>query len=229
VREHFDRVAPTYDVGNTLLSFGLHKCWKRAAVRMMGLREGDRVLDVCGGTADLALLTAHRVGAAGRVVLCDCNPAMIARGALKVARRNALRNIDLVCGDAERIPGPDDAYDAVTVGFGVRNLVRMQDGLREMWRALRPGGQLMCLEFSQPPSAWFRLLYDVYSFRVMPLLSRLIVGTHGAYLHLAESIRLFPTPDAFAAVLGEAGFRDVTYRLFTHGIVAVHRGRKPTG
>ncbi|MBE0616688.1 MAG: class I SAM-dependent methyltransferase [Proteobacteria bacterium] len=227
VRQHFDRVAPTYDLGNTLMSLGLHHHWKRAAVRRMDLRKGDRVLDVCGGTGDLALLAARQVGPSGRVLLYDCNPAMIAKGVAKASRRNRERNLSFMCGDAERIAGPAGTYDAAMMGFGVRNLTRMELGLREIYRVLRPGGQFLCLEFSRPEATWFRALYDAYSFHLMPLLSRLLVGTRDSYLHLAESIRLFPLPDQFAGLLEESGFRDVSYERLTNGIVAVHRGFKP--
>lgn len=229
VREHFDRVAPTYDFGNTLLSLGLHHLWKRAAVRAAGLNPGGRVLDLCGGTADLSLLAARTVGPRGGVVLCDINRTMMEAGRGKVARSPVGAQIAFVQGDAEHLPVPANVFDAAMVGFGIRNVTDMEAGFREMHRVLKPGGTLVCLEFSQPTLRGFRALYDFYSFRIMPSLSRLIVGTPGAYRYLAESIRVFPGPEELAERLHGLGFDDVRYRLFTHGIAALHVGKKAAG
>jgi demethylmenaquinone methyltransferase/2-methoxy-6-polyprenyl-1,4-benzoquinol methylase len=226
VREHFDRVAPTYDLGNTLLSLGLHHAWKRAAVRSLGLATGDRVLDLCGGTADLTLLAARAVGATGTVVLCDINRAMMERGKSKVARAGLSRRIAFAQGDAEALCLSADAFDAAMVGFGIRNLNHPAQGFQEMHRVLKPGGTLMCLEFSHPAWAWFRRLYDVYSFTLMPLLSRVIVGKEDSYRYLAESIRLFPRAEEVSAVLRDVGFTRVSHRLLSNGIAAIHLGIK---
>ena len=169
VDDHFDSIASKYDWMNTVLSFGLHYLWKRVAVRMSGIKAGDKVLDVCGGTADLALLAADLVGGKGNVIVYDINESMMRRGQAKAAASRFSERILFVQGDAERISFPDDSLDAVMVGFGIRNFVHLQEGLREMHRVLKKGGSFTCLEFSRPGPAWFRALYHFYSFVIMPL------------------------------------------------------------
>ncbi len=227
VRRHFDTVAGKYDLMNTLLSFGLHHLWKRAAVRMMGLRPGDRVLDVCGGTADLALRAARAVGETGRVIVYDINRAMMAAGRPKVADSPMAPLIDYIQGDAERLACPDASFEAAMVGFGIRNLTRPRVGFEEMFRVLKPGGTMMCLEFSKPKTAWFRRLYDFYSFYVMPAVGRLMVGSWEAYTYLPESIRMFSQPEELSAVLTAIGFTQVRFRRLTNGIAVIHLGVKP--
>jgi demethylmenaquinone methyltransferase/2-methoxy-6-polyprenyl-1,4-benzoquinol methylase len=226
VRRHFNRVAPKYDFMNTLLSFGIQYAWKRAAVRMMGLQPGDRVLDVCGGTADLSLLAARRTGADGLSVVYDINRAMLRAGQPKVRAAPFNGRIQFVQGDAENITFPDNTFDAAMVGFGIRNVTHIKQGFREMHRVLKPGGVFMCLEFSKPVSPVFRWLYDVYSFYVMPFLGHLLVGSAESYACLPETIRLFHLPDEISAILTEIGFRRVVYRRLTNGIAVVHVGRK---
>ena len=226
VQRHFDTVARRYDLMNTLLSFGLHHLWKRRAVRMMGLKPGAKVLDVCGGTGDLALLAARAVGEAGQVVLYDFNRAMLAAGRPKIAASGRAGNIAFIQGDAQRLACPDETFDAAMVGFGIRNLLNMNAGLKEMHRVLKPGGKLMVLEFSRPTSAWFRRLYDFYSFFIMPLAGQIAVGSRRAYTYLPESIRLFPAPEDLAATLKNLGFSQVTYRRLTNGIAVIHLGVK---
>ena len=226
VRGHFDTVARRYDFMNTLLSFGTHHLWKRTAVKMIGLQPGDRVLDVCGGTGDLSILAARDVSPCGRVVLYDINRAMLEMGRPKVAKSPFRGNIGYVQGNAEQISFPEASFDSVMVGFGIRNLTDMEKGLEEMYRVLKPGGNLMCLEFSKPPSRLFCWLYDIYSFHIMPLLGWLMTGSRGAYTYLPESIRLFPLPDALCSVLGKVGFSGVSYRRLTNGIAVVHMAKK---
>jgi len=222
VLRHFNSVAHVYDFMNTLLSFGIHRAWKRASVRMLNLQPGDQVLDVCGGTGDLAILAGRRVGAAGQVVIYDINGAMIAAGLHKVRGGPLEDRIRHVQGDAEQISFPDRSFEATMVGFGIRNVTRMRQGFAEMHRVLKPGGRLMCLEFSRPVWPVFRSFYDMYSFYVMPFLGELIAGSRQAYMHLPESIRMFPLPDELANMLRQVGFSRVTYRHFTNGIAVAH-------
>jgi demethylmenaquinone methyltransferase/2-methoxy-6-polyprenyl-1,4-benzoquinol methylase len=226
VRRHFNRVAPRYDFMNSLLSFGIQHVWKRAAIRMLGLRPGDRVLDVCGGTGDLAILAAQRTGPAGRVVIYDINWSMLAAGRPKIDPFPDLAHIGYVQGDAEQISFPDNTFDAAMVGFGIRNLTHLQRGFAEMHRVLKPGGRILCLEFSRPVHGWFRSLYDFYSFNIMPLLGQLLAGSAESYACLPETIRMFPLPDELCAMLGRLGFGQVTYRPFTDGIAVAHVGVK---
>jgi len=227
VHRHFDTVARKYDLMNTLLSFGLHHLWKWAAVRMMELKPGDRVLDVCGGTADLAIRAAQAVGRAGRVIVYDINWAMMAAGWPKMARSTLARRIGYVQGDAERLSCPDASFDAAMVGFGIRNLTRPEVGFQEMFRVLKPGGIMMCLEFSKPKTAWFRSLYDLYSFYIMPAVGKIMVGSWDAYTYLPESIRMFSQPEELSAVLTDIGFTRVRYRRLTNGIAVIYLGVKP--
>ncbi len=224
VMEHFSTVARRYDLANTLLSFGLHYQWKRTAVKMLGLRPGERVLDVCGGTGDLAWLAARQVGETGRVVLYDLNQAMMEAGRPAMARDPWGRCVHYVQGDAECLSFADGTFDAAMVGFGIRNLTHPEQGFAEMQRVLKPGGRLMCLEFSRPVTPWFRWLYDLYSFYFMPWAGKLIVGSKRAYTYLPESIRTFPEAAELSATLQSLGFSRVTCRRLTNGIAAIHVG-----
>ena len=226
VLRHFNTVANKYDLMNTLLSFGIHHLWKRTSVRMLRLRKGDIVIDICGGTGDLSLLAAKDVRLSGRVILYDINKAMMERGISKVANSPFAGNIFFVQGDAERLSFPDCSFDAATVGFGVRNLTHLDQGLREIHRILKPNGKLMCLEFSRPTAPLFLWLYDVYSFYIMPFLGQLIVGSKQAYTYLPESIRMFPLPAELACILESIGFYSVSHRRLTNGIAVVHLARK---
>ena len=228
VLRHFDSVAAKYDQMNTLLSFGIHLLWKRLAVRMIGLREGDRVIDVCGGTADLALLAAKLIGPAGRVIVYDINWAMMEAGRLKTGQSPLSDRIQWVLGDAERIGFPDNCFDAAMVGFGIRNLTHMKKGFEEMHRVLKPGGKLMCLEFSKPTAPWFCRLYDFYSFHIMPVVGQILAGSRQAYTYLPESIRTFPLPGELSAMLERIRFTGVTHRPLTNGIAVIHREKNDT-
>jgi demethylmenaquinone methyltransferase/2-methoxy-6-polyprenyl-1,4-benzoquinol methylase len=222
VRQHFNSVARHYDFMNTLLSFGIHYAWKRTAVRMLKLVPGDRVLDVCGGTGDLAIMAARAVGPAGRVIVYDINHAMIQVGLRKVVKTGIDGRLHHVEGNAESISFADRYFEATMVGFGIRNVTHMKKGFEEMYRVLKPGGKMMCLEFSKPTSPFFRLLYDFYSFHIMPFLGELFVRSRNAYTHLPESIRMFPLPDELSELLKKIGFSRVTYRRLTNGIAVIH-------
>jgi demethylmenaquinone methyltransferase/2-methoxy-6-polyprenyl-1,4-benzoquinol methylase len=226
VRNHFDTVAKTYDGMNTLLSFGIHYLWKRTTIELLGLKEGDSVLDICGGTGDLSIRAAKRIGPSGRIVLYDINRAMMEAGRGKSTHAAERSRILYVQGDAERAAFHSGCFDAAMVGFGIRNLTNREEGLREIHRVLKPGGRFVCLEFSQPTAAWFRFLYDYYSFHIMPFLGRLFAGSRQAYTYLPESIRLFPSPAELTGILEEIGFQEVCYRRLTNGIACVHLGVK---
>ncbi len=226
VRRHFDSVAKKYDSMNTLLSLGIHYQWKRMAVGMMGLKSGDLVLDVCGGTGDLSRMAAERVVPSGRVMLYDINWEMMAAGKPRIESSGHARRISHVQGNAEWIAFPDDTFDAAMVGFGIRNLTHFEIGFREMHRVLKPGGTLMCLEFSEPVTPWFRWLYDFYSFHIMPVVGKVLASCRPAYTYLPESIRLFPDPDRLKCILEEIGLKHVFYRRLTDGIAVVHVGKK---
>ena len=222
VIQHFNSVARHYDFMNTLLSFGIHYAWKRTAVRMLKLAPGNQILDVCGGTGDLAILAAKTVGPTGRVVIYDINRAMIQAGMHKVIDTDIEDRLGYIQGNAECISFPDRHFDTAMVGFGIRNVTQMKKGFEEMYRVLKPGGKLMCLEFSKPTWPVFRWLYDFYSFYIMPFLGQMIAGNRKAYTHLPESIRMFPLPDELAEILKKIGFSRVTYRSLTNGIAVIH-------
>jgi demethylmenaquinone methyltransferase/2-methoxy-6-polyprenyl-1,4-benzoquinol methylase len=222
VVQHFNSVALHYDFMNTLLSFGVHYAWKRTAVRMLKLAPGDQVLDVCGGTGDLAILAARAIGPAGQVAIFDINRAMIKAGLHKVVNTDIETRLWHVQGNAECISFPDRHFDAAMVGFGIRNVTHMQKGFEEMYRVLKPGGKLMCLEFSKPTWPIFRWLYDFYSFYIMPFLGGLFVGSKKAYTHLPESIRMFPLPNELSKLLKDIGFSRINYRRLTNGIAVIH-------
>jgi demethylmenaquinone methyltransferase/2-methoxy-6-polyprenyl-1,4-benzoquinol methylase len=228
VLRHFDIVARKYDMMNTLLSFGIHYLWKRTAIKLLELREGQEVIDVCGGTGDLAISAANAVGPSGRVVLYDINRLMMEVGRPKALNSPYGEVIHYVEGDAEEISLKACSFDAAMVGFGIRNLTHMEKGFSEMYRVLKPNGKMMCLEFSQPTAPLFRWLYDLYSFHIMPFIGELIAGSRQAYTYLPESIKIFSSPDALTNMLKDIGFSHVTHRKLTNGIAVIHLATKGT-
>ncbi|MEE8541669.1 MAG: bifunctional demethylmenaquinone methyltransferase/2-methoxy-6-polyprenyl-1,4-benzoquinol methylase UbiE [Desulfobacterales bacterium] len=227
VRRHFNTVAGNYDLMNTILSFGIHHLWKRNALKMLALKPTDRVLDLCGGTGDLAVLATRYLASAQQIILYDINPDMIKAGLAKRSAAQTRRQIAYIQGDAERMALADQCFDAVMVGFGMRNLTHMIKGFAEIYRVLRPGGKMICLEFSKPTTPWFRWLYDLYSFYIMPIVGKLVVGSRKAYTYLPESIRLFSLPNELKVILEEIGFTKVIYRKLTNGIAVAHYAEKP--
>jgi demethylmenaquinone methyltransferase/2-methoxy-6-polyprenyl-1,4-benzoquinol methylase len=219
----FSSVAPRYDLMNDLMSAGLHRLWKRFAVELCGVRNGAKVLDVAGGTADLAILLARRAGDRGQVWLTDINADMLGRGRTRSVDAGLVLPVTLC--DAERLPFAADYFDCITVAFGLRNMTHKDAALAEMLRVLRPGGRLIVLEFSR---VWRPLspLFDAYAFNVLPVLGKLVVKDADSYRYLAESIRMHPSQQELADLMRQAGFERVEYFNLSAGVVAVHRGFK---
>ncbi|HJU06882.1 MAG TPA: bifunctional demethylmenaquinone methyltransferase/2-methoxy-6-polyprenyl-1,4-benzoquinol methylase UbiE [Rhodanobacteraceae bacterium] len=226
VGEVFTSVAGKYDLMNDLMSFGIHRLWKRFFVATSGVRPGDRVLDLAGGTGDIAALLLPRVGEKGGVVVGDINASMLRTGRDRLLDRGLLRNLRWTQLNAEALPFPDDSFDAVTIAFGLRNITDKQKALAEMRRVLKPGGRALILEFSRLQSELLKPLYDFHSFQVLPRLGKLIADDEASYRYLAESIRKHPDQDTLRAMMETAGFRNVQVRNLSAGIVAVHRGYK---
>jgi demethylmenaquinone methyltransferase / 2-methoxy-6-polyprenyl-1,4-benzoquinol methylase len=226
VRGVFDSVAGNYDLMNDLMSAGTHRLWKRFTLGLANLRPGQRALDVAGGTGDLAAGLARQVGERGLVVLTDINAAMLRRGRDRLIDAGHAGNVACVQANAERLPFPDGAFDCITIGFGLRNVTDKAAALASMRRALKPGGQLLVLEFSRPSVTGLRPLYDAYSFRVLPLLGRLVAGDEASYRYLAESIRMHPDQETLLKMMQDAGLEGCRYHNLSGGIVAVHRGYK---
>ncbi len=223
VRSVFDSVAPKYDVMNDLMSAGLHRLWKRYTIAVANPQPGDRVLDIAGGTGDLALAFARKVGESGRVVHTDINEAMLREGRTRLLD-NGVVLPTLVC-DAEHLPFASDSFDLVTVAFGLRNMTHKELALSEMYRTLRPGGKLLVLEFSRVAKP-LEKAYDWYSFNVLPKLGKLVANDEASYRYLAESIRMHPGQEALRQLMREAGFCHVDVHNLTAGVVALHVGIK---
>jgi len=226
VRGVFDSVADKYDLMNDLMSAGVHRLWKAFTLSQTGLKPGGRALDVAGGTGDLASGMAKQVGDDGLVILSDINEAMLARGRDRLFDRGVGGNVGCVLANAEKLPFADNQFDCITIGFGLRNVTDKPRALGSMLRVLRPGGQLLVLEFSKPTVAPLKPLYEAYSFRVLPLLGKLIAKDEESYRYLAESIRMHPDQESLLAMIREAGFEQARYHNLTGGIVALHRGYK---
>jgi demethylmenaquinone methyltransferase/2-methoxy-6-polyprenyl-1,4-benzoquinol methylase len=226
VKAVFASVAGKYDVMNDLMSFGAHRLWKHFTLSLTGLRPGQSALDVAGGTGDLAAGLLRQVGKTGRVVLSDVNPAMLDIGRDRLLDAGHVGNVECVVADAERLPFEDGAFDCVTIGFGLRNVTDKAAALKSMHRVLKPGGQLLVLEFSTPTAPGLKPLYDTYSFKVLPFLGRVVAKDAASYRYLAESIRMHPDQETLLGMLRDSGFAQARYHNLSGGIVAVHRGYK---
>ena len=224
VRRVFDSVAGRYDLMNDLMSGGAHRLWKHFTLTLTGLRAGGRALDVAGGTGDLAEGLARQVGPEGLVVLTDINAAMLQHGRERLTDRAWVGNLRYVQADAQQLPFADASFDCVTIGFGLRNVTDKPAALAAMHRVLRPGGQLLVLEFAPPGRGPVARLYDFYSFAVLPRLGQMVVGDADSYRYLAESIRRHPDPQTLLGMMGRAGFGSCRHHSLMGGIVALHRG-----
>ncbi|MGB0957348.1 MAG: bifunctional demethylmenaquinone methyltransferase/2-methoxy-6-polyprenyl-1,4-benzoquinol methylase UbiE [Litorivicinus sp.] len=223
VGQVFDSVAPSYDIMNDLMSMGVHRIWKRIAIEYLAPRQGQRVLDLAGGTGDLSLLIRPRIGDTGQLFIGDINPNMLAVGRDRLIDRG-VTDVPVVCMDAEHLPFADGSLDRVIIGFGLRNVTEKLNALREMRRVLRPGGRALVLEFSQPTFEPLAKLYDFYSFKLLPKIGKFVAKDEDSYRYLAESIRMHPGQDQLAQMMRDAGFDEVRYTNLTGGIVALHTG-----
>lgn len=222
----FRSVSGKYDLMNDLMSLGLHRLWKRHAINLTQVRRGMHCLDLASGTGDLAAQLARRVGPQGRVVVSDINEAMLNRGRDRLINDGLVGNTEFLLANAEQLPLPDNSFDRVTIGFGLRNVTDKQQALREMYRVLKPGGMTLVLEFSELYLKPLKPLYDLYSFQVLPRLGRLVAGDADSYQYLAESIRMHPNQETLREMMVTAGFEDCEYFNLNGGVVAIHRGRK---
>ena len=224
VRGVFDSVAGNYDLMNDLMSGGAHRLWKEFTLSLTQLRPGQRALDVAGGTGDLTTGLARQVGKTGFVILSDINAAMLGEGRDRLLDNGIVGNVSTVLANAEKLPFASSSFDCVTIGFGLRNVTDKPAALAEMRRVLKPGGQVLVLEFSKPVVPLLKPLYDLYSFRVLPLLGKLVAKDEDSYRYLAESIRMHPDQETLLGMLRDAGLEDCRYHNLSGGIVAVHRG-----
>ena len=226
VGQVFSSVAGSYDLMNDLMSLGVHRVWKRYFVDTSQVKRGDRVLDLAGGTGDIALRLRGRVGDAGSVVLGDINGAMLRVGRDRMLDQGRVAGFEYVQCNAEALPFPDACFDLVTIAFGLRNVTDKDAALREMQRVLTVGGQARVLEFSAVKAEWFKPIYDFHSFNILPRLGKLFAGDSDSYQYLAESIRKHPPQDELKAMMADAGFARCGYKNLTGGIVAIHTGYK---
>lgn len=226
VAEVFHSVADKYDVMNDVMSFGIHRLWKRYTIDAAGAKRGNRILDLAGGTGDLAAQFARIVGAEGEVVLSDINASMLENGRARLTDMGIGGNVQYVQANAECLPFASNHFDIITIAFGLRNVTDKDAALRSMYRVLKPGGRLLVLEFSKPVLPGLAPLYDQYSFKFLPLMGKLIANDADSYRYLAESIRMHPDQETLKAMLAAASFEKVSYTNMSGGIVALHKGFK---
>jgi demethylmenaquinone methyltransferase/2-methoxy-6-polyprenyl-1,4-benzoquinol methylase len=227
VADVFHSVAAKYDIMNDLMSFGVHRIWKRLTIESSGVRPGHRVLDIAGGTGDLTMQFSKRVGESGQVILADINASMLSVGRDRLLDRGYGSNIEFVQANAESLPFPDNYFNAVSIAFGLRNVTHKDKAIASMLRVLKPGGRLLILEFSKPANPLLSEAYDKYSFTALPMMGRLITNDSESYKYLAESIRMHPDQETLKQMMDDAGFVNTRYQNMTGGIVALHTGIKP--
>lgn len=220
----FDSVADNYDLMNDAMSFGIHRLWKRFAIEQTGARPGQRILDLAGGTGDLAARLSRLVGPAGEVIIGDINASMLNVGRERLLDKGISGNVQFVQANAECLPFPEQSFDCITIAFGLRNVTDKQKALASMYRCLKPGGRLLVLEFSKPVVPGLKTVYDLYSFKLLPLMGKLIANDADSYRYLAESIRMHPDQQTLKDMMEQAGFEDCDYFNLSGGIVALHRG-----
>ncbi len=226
VAEVFHSVASKYDLMNDLMSFGLHRIWKRFAVGLLDIRPGQKVLDLASGTGDIAALMSPMVGDSGQIILSDINESMLSVGRDRMLDKGLSNNMSFALANAESLPFEDNYFDRITIGFGLRNVTDKDAALRSMFRVLKPGGRCLILEFSKPPAEILNKVYDQYSFKLLPKIGKRVTGDEDSYRYLAESIRMHPDQNTLADMMRNAEFEDVDYHNLTGGIVACHRGFK---
>ena len=226
VADVFHSVAAKYDVRNDLMSFGVHRLWKRFTIDMAGVRPGNKVLDLAGGTGDLTKKFSKIVGPSGKVVLADINSSMLEVGRERLTNQGYVGNIEYVQANAQYLPFEDNTFDVITIAFGLRNVTDKDEALRSMFRVLKPGGRLLVLEFSQTNNPLLKKAYDLYSFTALPLMGKLVTNDSESYKYLAESIRMHPDQETLKGMMQDAGFNRVSYHNMTGGMVALHRGIK---
>lgn len=226
VKGVFDSVAGNYDIMNDVMSMGIHRMWKRQTIDLSGVRPGNRVLDLAGGTGDLTKAFSKRVGKNGRVVLADINESMVRVGRDRLIDEGVGSNVDFIITNAESLAFPDNHFDIATIAFGLRNVTHKDKALAELYRVLKPGGQLLILEFSKVTTPALAKLYDFYSFNILPKMGKLIADDEASYQYLAESIRMHPDQETLKQMMLDAGFDKAEYINMTQGIVALHRGWK---
>lgn len=226
VADVFHSVASKYDVMNDFMSLGIHRLWKRHTIHLSGVRKGQRVLDIAGGTGDLTAKFSEIVGQSGEVVLADINSSMLAMGRSRLIDRGICGNVSYIQANAECLPFAENHFDCITIAFGLRNVTNIDVALQSMYRCLKPGGRLLVLEFSRPVAPGLKPIYDAYSFKILPRLGELVANDRASYQYLAESIRMHPDQQTLQDMMEAAGFERCEYFNLTGGIVAIHRGFK---